>query len=114
MANRMESRIRELESEFDSESRRHTDVHKNLKKSERQIKELILLDSNRKSEAQRMENLIEQLESEMNRCQKQLNEAQEIAALNLAKYRKAQQELEQVETRANLQEQALAKIKLQK
>ena len=110
----MESRIRELESEFDTESRRHTDVQKNLKKSERQIKELTLLDSNRKSEAQRMENLIEQLESEMKRCQKQLNEAQEIATLNLAKYRKAQQELEQVETRVHLQEQAIAKTKLQK
>ena len=59
-----------------------------------------------------MENLISQLDSEMKRCQKQLNEAHEIAALNLAKYRKAQQELEEVEARNALQEQELAKAKL--
>ena len=33
---------------------------------------------------------------------KQIQEAEEIAALNLAKFRKAQQELEEVEERAKL------------
>ena len=37
---RMESRIRELESEFDLESRRCTDMDKNLRKAQRTIKEL--------------------------------------------------------------------------
>ena len=45
---------------------------------------------------------------------RQLEEAEEIATLNLAKYRKAQQELEEAEVRANLSEQALAKSKLAK
>ena len=45
---------------------------------------------------------------------RQLEEAEEIAALNLAKYRKVQQELEEAEVRANLSEQALAKSKLAK
>merc|ERR1712127_1147555 len=38
--NKMESRIRELESELDAESRRFGDAQKNLRKSERKIKEL--------------------------------------------------------------------------
>ena len=62
---RMESRIHELESEFDSESRRTADTQMNLKKSERQIKELSLVNANRKSENERMENLIAQLDCEM-------------------------------------------------
>ncbi len=39
------------------------------------------------------------------RISKQIEEAEEIAALNLAKFRKAQQELEQSEERADLSEQ---------
>merc|ERR1719382_2305695 len=38
--NKLESRIRELESELDAESRRFGDAQKNLRKSERRIKEL--------------------------------------------------------------------------
>ena len=46
------------------------------------------------------------------RCfKRQIEEAEEIAALNLAKFRKAQVELEEAEERADLSEQALAKYK---
>merc|ERR1712223_1201214 len=38
---------------------------------------------------------------------KQIEEAEEIAALNLAKFRKAQQELEEAEERSNLAENQL-------
>jgi Myosin tail. len=38
--NKMETRIRELESEMDAENRRMGDATKNLRKSERRIKEL--------------------------------------------------------------------------
>ena len=37
---KMETRIRELEAEIDAENRRMTDAQKNLRKSERHIKEL--------------------------------------------------------------------------
>merc|ERR1719398_216241 len=37
---KMDTRIRELESELDAESRRMADAQKNLRKSERHIKEL--------------------------------------------------------------------------
>merc|ERR1712088_1104998 len=37
---KMETRIRELESEMDAENRRCSDAQKNLRKSERHIKEL--------------------------------------------------------------------------
>ena len=42
-----------------------------------------------------------------------MNEAHEIATLNLANYRKAQQELEEIEARNAAQEQEIAKAKLQ-
>ena len=40
-----------------------------------------------------------------------MEDAEEIAALNLAKYKKAQSELEDAEERANLSEQALARVR---
>lgn len=37
---KLEQRVRELENELDGEQRRHADAQKNLRKSERRIKEL--------------------------------------------------------------------------
>ena len=47
----------------------------------------------------------------MRNFKKQIEEAEEIAALNLAKFRKAQVDVEEAEERADLSEQALAKFK---
>merc|ERR1712218_570278 len=82
---RMDTRIRELESELDAENRRSADSQKNLRKSERKIKELAY--------------------------QQQIEEAEEIAALNLAKYRQAQSNVAGAQERADVNEQALAKAK---
>ena len=46
--------------------------------------------------------MIDQLQGKIKTYKKQIEEAEEIAALNLAKFRKAQQELEEVEERAKL------------
>merc|ERR1712126_649555 len=66
--NKMETRIRELESELDAENRRLADASKNLRKSERRIKALI-----------------DQLQGRIKTFKKQIEEAEEIAAMNLAK-----------------------------
>merc|ERR1719333_1631553 len=85
---KMETRIRELESELDAESRRNTDVMKNLRKSERTIKELTFGGDEDKKNHERMQALIDQLQGKVKSYKKQIEEAEEIAALNLAKYRK--------------------------
>ena len=51
--------------------------------------------------------MIDQLQGKVKSYKKQIEEAEEIAALNLAKFRKAQQELEETEERARLAENAL-------
>ena len=90
---KMESRVRELESELDAENRRLGDGLKNLRKSERKIKELTFSSDEDKKNHERMQALIDQLQGKIKSYKKQIEEAEEIAALNLAKYRKAQQEL---------------------
>merc|ERR1711862_623189 len=85
---KMETRIRELESELDAESRRNGDICKNLRKSERTIKELTFAGDEDKKNHERMQALIDQLQGNVKSYKKQIVEAEEIAALNLAKYRK--------------------------
>jgi myosin heavy chain 6/7 len=109
--NKMDSRIRELESELDAENRRMADAVKNLRKSERHIKELTYAADEDRKNHERMQGLIDQLQSKIRSYKKQIEEAEEIAALNLAKYRQAQAGLADAEERADLNEQALAKYK---
>jgi myosin heavy chain 6/7 len=108
---KMETRIRELESEMDAESRRCGDAQKNLRKSERRIKELTYQQDEDRKNHERMQGLIDQLQSKIKGFKKQIEEAEEIAALNLAKYRQVQNCLSEAAERADLHEQALAKMK---
>merc|ERR1711934_1064530 len=85
---KMETRIRELESELDAETRRFGDVSKNLRKSERGIKELAFAADEDRKNHERMQSLIDQLQGKVKSYKKQIEEAEGIAALNLAKYRK--------------------------
>merc|ERR1712061_318697 len=59
--NKMETRIRELESEVDAENRRFADSQKNLRKSERRIKELAFAADEDRKNHERMQALIDQL-----------------------------------------------------
>merc|ERR1712152_127373 len=108
---KMETRIRELESEMDAESRRLGDAQKNMRKSERRVKELIFAGEEDKKNQERMQALVDQLQSKIKTYKKQIEEAEEIAALNLAKYRQVQGNLADAEERADLNEQALAKTR---
>merc|ERR1712055_643008 len=105
---KMETRIRELESELDAESRRFSDVNKNLRKSERTIKELTFASDEDKKNHERMQALIDQLQGKVKSYKKQIEEAEEIAALNLAKYRKVAGALGDAEACADANEQAMS------
>merc|ERR1719410_2257392 len=109
---KMETRIRELESELDAESRRNTDCMKNLRKAERSIKELTFASDEDKKNHERMQGLIDQLQGKVRSYKKQIEEAEEIAALNLATFRQTQNSLGSAEERAEAGEAALAKSRL--
>merc|ERR1719419_616859 len=108
---KMETRIRELESEMDAENRRFADAQKNLRKSERVIKELTYRQDEDRKNHERMEALIDQLQGKIKSYKKQIEEAEEIAALNLAKFRQVQANLGDSSERADINEQALARAK---
>ena len=58
---------------------------------------------------QRTQELVDKLQNKVRSYKKQIEEAEEIAALNLAKFRKVQADLESSEERADINEQVLHK-----
>ena len=107
----MDTRIQELESELDAENRRCADNQKNLRKTERHIKELAYTQDEDRKNQERLQSLVDQLQAKIKSHKKQIEEAEEIAALNLAKFRQVQGNLSISGERADLSEQALAKAK---
>merc|ERR1712130_963365 len=105
---KMDTRIRELESELDAENRRMADAQKNMRKSERKIKELSYQQDEDRKNHERMQALIDQLQGKIKSYKKQIEEAEVIAALNLAKYRKVAGALGDAEASADANEQAMA------
>merc|ERR1719342_1131053 len=105
---KMETRIRELESEMDAETRRFGDVSKNLRKSERSIKELTFAADEDRKNHERIQVLIDQLQGKVKSYKKQIEEAEEIAALNLAKYRQVAGALGDAAAESDANEQAAA------
>jgi len=111
MAQKLEARCRELEAELDSEQRRCGDAHKNFRKAERGIKEYTFKSEEDRKNAERMQDLVDKLQMQIKTYKKQIEEAEEIAAINLSKFRKAQVDLTETQERADLTEQAYAKYK---
>merc|ERR1712193_128822 len=105
---KLESRIREMEIELGSVQSKTGDAYKAFQKSERRIKELQFQQDEDKKNQDSMSELANKLQMKIKTYKKQIEEAEEIAALNLAKYRKAQQELEETEDRNKMAEAALA------
>ena len=108
---------------------RFGDAQKNMRKSERKIKELTFAaDEDKKNHERyqsfprnrrinhicslRMQALIDQMQGKVKSYKKQIEEAEEIAALNLAKFRQTQNSLGSAEERAEAGEAALAKNRL--
>merc|ERR1719400_232479 len=108
---KLESRIRELEIELGGSQSKTSDTFKGFQKAERRIKELqFQLDEDHKNQ-DRMSELAGKLQQKIKTYKKQIEEAKEIAALNLAKYCKAQQELEETEERGKMAGVALETLR---
>merc|ERR1711976_431232 len=99
---KLEMRIRELEMELGSVQSRTGESNKAFQRAERRVKELQFQQEEDRKNQDRMGDLANKLQQKIKTYKQQIEEAEEIAALNLAKYRKAQQELEETEERAKM------------
>merc|ERR1712203_703177 len=108
---KLEGRIREMEIELGGIQSKTSETYKAYQKSERRIKELMFQRDEDKKNSDRITELAQKLQQKITTYKKQIEEAEEIAALNLAKFRQAQTNLADAEERSDLNDQALAKIK---
>merc|ERR1711862_689183 len=111
VTSRLEQKIKDLESQMDDEQRRLVEAQKSQRRTDRRVKELSFSQEEDAKNHERMQELVDKLQNKVKSYKKQIEEAEEIAALNLAKFRKVQSDLEQAEERADINEQVLAKYK---
>ncbi|XP_067673651.1 myosin heavy chain, striated muscle-like [Haliotis asinina] len=109
---KLEQRVRELETELDSEQRRHADTQKSSRAVERRLKEVSLQAEEEKKAQERLQSTIDALNAKVRTYRTQIDEAEELAAMNLAKYRKVVTEFEDAEERAEAAENALSKLRV--
>ena len=64
-----------------------------------------------KKNYQRMQDLVDKLQQKIKTYKRQIEETEEVAGMNLGKYRKLQQELGESEERAEIAEQTLQKLR---
>merc|ERR1712141_876327 len=111
MIQKLETRVRELEIELDNEQRRHAETTKAIRKQDRHLKELSFQGDEDRKNHERLQAMIDGLQNKIKSFKRQAEEAEEIAAINLAKYRKVQHELEECEERADMAENTLVKVR---
>ncbi|XP_001369869.2 myosin-16 [Monodelphis domestica] len=108
---KLEAKIKELETELDSEQKRHVETVKILRKNERRLKELVFQTDEDHKTNQRMQELVEKLQNKLKVYKRQIDEAEEQANQSLARYRKTVHELDDAEERAGMAETALNKLR---
>ena len=104
---RLESRTKELEIELGCARRRASEINNRHQTSERHVKEIQFQQHEDHKNQDRMTELVQKLQQKITSYKAQVEEAEEIASLNLTKYRKAQQDLEECEYRSKMAEDQL-------
>uniref|UniRef100_A0A673CNU0 Myosin-7-like n=1 Tax=Sphaeramia orbicularis TaxID=375764 RepID=A0A673CNU0_9TELE len=108
---KLEARVRELETEVDLEQRKSTDSVKGIRKYERRIKELTYQTEEDKKNLSRLQDLVDKLQLKVKSYKRSAEEAEEQANVNLSKLRKLQHELEEAEERADIAESQVNKLR---
>merc|ERR1739844_498458 len=108
---KLEARTHDIELELNRTIQQTDEVHKTITKGERRVKELLFQQEENKKNQDRITDLVEKLQQKIKSYKKQIEDAEEIAAVNLAKYRKAQQDFEEAEERSKLCEANITKYK---
>ncbi|XP_077414936.1 myosin heavy chain, fast skeletal muscle [Vanacampus margaritifer] len=108
---KLESRVRELESEVDAEQRRGADAIKGVRKYERRVKELTYQTEEDKKNSTRLQDLVDKLQLKVKAYKRQAEEAEEQANTHMSRFRKVQHEMEEAQERADIAESQVNKLR---
>ena len=111
VTSRLEQKIKDPEGQLDDESCRLIEAQKSQRRTERRIQELTFSQDEDHKNHEQSQELVDKLQNKVKTYKKQIEEAEEIVALNLAKFRKVHADLEASSERAYINKQVLAKFK---
>ncbi|KAJ3603331.1 hypothetical protein NHX12_031073 [Muraenolepis orangiensis] len=109
---KLEARIKEVESELELEQKKSAEFQKGARKFERRIKELSYQGEEDKKNLVRLQDLIDKLQGKVKSYKRQTEEVEAQANANLAKYRKLQHEVDDAEERADVAESQVNKLRV--
>ncbi|KAK7940465.1 hypothetical protein WMY93_003791 [Mugilogobius chulae] len=108
---KLESRVRELETEVEAEQRRGADAVKGVRKYERRVKELTYQTEEDKKNVNRLQDLVDKLQLKVKAYKRQSEEAEEQGNTHMSRLRKVQHELEEAQERADIAETQVNKLR---
>ncbi|XP_061074922.1 myosin heavy chain, fast skeletal muscle-like [Conger conger] len=108
---KLEARVRELESEVEAEQRRGAEAVKGVRKYERRVKELTYQTEEDKKNVHRLQDLVDKLQLKVKSYKRQAEESEEQANTHLSRYRKVQHEMEEAQERADIAESQVNKMR---
>ncbi|XP_067229324.1 myosin heavy chain, fast skeletal muscle-like [Chanodichthys erythropterus] len=108
---KLEARVRELESEVEAEQRRGAEAIKGVRKYERRVKEFTYQSEEDKKNIIRLQDLVDKLQMKVKSYKRQAEEAEEQASTHLSRYRKVQNEMEEAQERADIAESQVNKLR---
>ncbi|XP_047666437.1 myosin heavy chain, fast skeletal muscle-like [Tachysurus fulvidraco] len=109
---KLESRVRELETEVESEQRRSAESVKGVRKYERRVKELTYQTEEDKKNVNRLQDLVDKLQLKVKAYKRQAEEAEEHANTHMSRLRKVQHEMEEAQERADIAESQVNKLRV--
>ncbi|KAM4535596.1 myosin heavy chain, fast skeletal muscle-like [Fundulus diaphanus] len=109
---KLEHRVRELESEVEAEQRRGADAVKGVRKYERRVKELTYQTEEDKKNLVRLQDLVDKLQLKVKSYKRQAEEAEEQANTHMSRLRKVQHEMEEAQERADIAESQVNKLRV--
>jgi tRNA(Met) C34 N-acetyltransferase TmcA len=108
---KLETRIRDLETALDEETRRHKETQGALRKKDRRVKEMAMAVDEEHKQFIMAQDTVDRLTEKMNIFKRQLGEAESMTVANLTRVRRYQHELEDAEGRAEMAESSLQLIR---
>ncbi|KAL2097612.1 hypothetical protein ACEWY4_006819 [Coilia grayii] len=108
---KLEARVRELETEVEGEQKKTSESIKGVRKYERRIKELSYQTEEDKKNMSRLQDLVDKLQLKVKAYKRSAEEAEEQANVHLGKFRKLQHELDEAIERADIAESQVNKLR---
>ncbi|KAK7145002.1 hypothetical protein R3I94_011181 [Phoxinus phoxinus] len=109
---KLEARVRELESEVEAEQRRGAEAIKGVRKYERRVKEFTYQTEEDRKNIIRLQDLVDKLQMKVKSYKRQAEESEEQASTHLTRFRKVQNEMEEAQERADIAESQVNKLRV--